>query len=310
MIKPKFWDLKKQSFYSVILYPLTFFTIVNNYLIKISRKEKFKEIFSICIGNIYLGGTGKTPLALKIYEILSKLRNQVVIGKKYYSSHKDEIKLLKKKTTLIIAKKRKLIIKKAIKKNKKIIIFDDGLQEKDLEYDLKIACFDSSSWIGNGNLIPAGPLRERISSIKKFDAIFLKNIFEPRKKIIKEIKKINPLIKVFNTSFEIINLKKFNLKDRYLIFSGIGNPNNFYNLLKKNRFIVEDKIIFPDHYKYSNKDISEIIKKSKKKKLKIITTEKDYTKIPNKYHKNIMELKINLIINEKKKFMEFLNEKI
>lgn len=308
--KPKFWDLKNQSFYSLILYPLTIFAILNNYLIKVRKKNKFKEIFSICVGNIYLGGTGKTPLTLKIYDILDKLNHQVVIGKKYYYSHKDEIKLLKKKSKIIISKERKLIIKKAIKENKKIIIFDDGLQEKNLEYDLKIVCFDSLNWIGNGNLIPAGPLRESISSIKRFDAIFLKNIYKPNKKIIKEIRKINPLIKIFNIFYKIRDLKKFNLKDRYLIFSGIGNPNSFYNLLKNNRFKVEDKINFPDHYKYSNKDILEIIKKSKKKNLKIITTEKDFTKIPKKYQNNIMELKVNLVIDKHKQFMKFLNEKI
>ena len=62
-----------------------------------------------------------------------------------------------------------------LKKKQKIAIFDDGLQDKKLDYDLKFVCFDSENWIGNGKLIPAGPLREDISSLRKYDAVFLKD---------------------------------------------------------------------------------------------------------------------------------------
>ena len=55
-----------------------------------------------------------------------------------------------------------------------------------MSYDLKFVCFDSSNWIGNGNLIPAGPLRESLKSLKKFDAVFLKNSLKPNNRIIKK----------------------------------------------------------------------------------------------------------------------------
>ena len=308
--KPLFWDSKKQGIFSIILFPFTILTNINNFLLSISNKKINNKIFSICVGNIYVGGTGKTPLAIKLYQILNKNHKGVVVGKKFYSSHTDEINLLKKKVNTLIKNKRSLIIQEAIKKNKKIIIFDDGLQDKALKYDLNFVCFDTLNWIGNGNLIPAGPLREKINSLKKFDAVFLKNISKPNNKIIKIIKKINPKIKIFNTRYKILNFNNFSLKDKYLIFSGIGNPDSFFEILKINKFLIKDQFIFPDHYSYTEKDFLNIIETSKKLNTKIITTEKDFIKIPKRYQKKIKCLKVDLEIDNKKKLINFINEKI
>ena len=308
--KPLFWDSKKQGIFSTILFPFTILTNINNFLLSISNKKINNKIFSICVGNIYVGGTGKTPLAIKLYQILNKNHKGVVVGKKFYSSHNDEINLLKKKVHTLIENKRSLIIQEAIKKNKKIIIFDDGLQDKALRYDLNFVCFDTLNWIGNGNLIPAGPLREKINSLKKFDAVFLKNISKPNNKIVRIIKKINPKIKIFNTRYKILNFNNFSLKDKYLIFSGIGNPDSFFEILKINKFLIKDQFIFPDHYSYTEKDFLNIIETSKKLNTKIITTEKDFIKIPKRYQKKIKCLKVDLEIDNKKKLINFINEKI
>ena len=190
--KPKFWDYKKPNFISFLLLPLTIPIRLNNFLSNCSFKTKTSKILTICIGNIYLGGTGKTPTTIKMYQILNKIFKGTVTAKKFYSSQNDEVILLNKKTRLLIGTNRSEIINAAIKKKKKIIIFDDGLQDKKIDYDLKFACFDSSSWVGNGQLIPSGPLREKLISLKKFDAVFLKNIQKSNQKIIRLIKKINP----------------------------------------------------------------------------------------------------------------------
>ena len=308
--KPLFWDSKKQGILSIILLPFTILTNINNFLLSVSNKKINQKIFSICVGNIYVGGTGKTPLAIKLYQILNKNHKGIVVGKKFYSSHNDEINLLKKKVHTLIKNKRSLIIQEAIKKNKKIIIFDDGLQDKALKYNLNFVCFDTLNWIGNGNLIPAGPLREKINSLKKFDAVFLKNISKPNNKIIRIIKKINPKIKIFNTRYKILNFNNFSLKDKYLIFSGIGNPDSFFEILKINKFLIKDQFIFPDHYSYTEKDFVNIIERSKELNTKIITTEKDFIKIPKRYQKKIKCLKVDLEINNQKKLINFINEKI
>ena len=85
-IKPKFWDLKKPNLLSKILIIFTFPLIINNFLAKLKTKEKFKNIKIICIGNIYLGGTGKTPSVIKVYNLLKKLDFKVATAKKFYKS--------------------------------------------------------------------------------------------------------------------------------------------------------------------------------------------------------------------------------
>ena len=154
--------------------PFTLPILLNNFFEQ--QKQKLsKNIKSICIGNIYIGGTGKTPLVAKIYNLLNKKIEKIVVAKKFYPNQIDEIKILEKKTNLIYSKSRIGLINDAIKKNNQVIIFDDGLQDKKLDYNLKFVCFDAMTWIGNGQIIPAGPLRENLNSLKKYHAIFLNN---------------------------------------------------------------------------------------------------------------------------------------
>lgn len=97
IIKPKFWDKNKINFYLFALLPLTFIVKINNFFLNNKTKFKSEKIISICVGNIYVGGTGKTPLAIKLYKILSQLNQRTVVAKKYYENQLDEISLLKKK---------------------------------------------------------------------------------------------------------------------------------------------------------------------------------------------------------------------
>ena len=310
MIKPEFWDYKNPNLLSKILFPFTFPVRVSNFFFKYFPKINNKKIISICVGNIYLGGTGKTPTTIKLYNLIRKLEKKIATGKKLHASHQDEIKILKKKTFLISKKSRNEILKYAVKKGKKIIIFDDGLQDKYIDYDIKFVCFDSLSGFGNGNLIPAGPLREDLLSIKRFDAVFIKKIKKKNQKIINDIKKINPRIKIFNTQFKIKNKKNLNLSKKYLVFSGIGNSDGFYKFLKNENFKISKFLKYPDHYKYRNDDLKKIIDIAKKQSASIITTEKDFTKIPEKYKKKIKYIEVNLIIENELSLIKFIKSKI
>ena len=98
-------------------------------MFKYLKKKKPSNIKTICVGNIYIGGTGKTPLTIKIYEILKGLDFKVATVKKNYSNQKDEQLLLKQKTSLIISKKRKDAIYQGINQNYNVLVFDDGLQD-------------------------------------------------------------------------------------------------------------------------------------------------------------------------------------
>ena len=306
--KPKFWDFKKPNLISYLLIPFTIPLLINNFFLN-KKNKKIKEIKSICVGNIYIGGTGKTPSTIKLYEILRKIEPQICTGKKFYSNHEDEKIILEKKTNLICEDNREKIIQIAIKKKQKIIIFDDGLQDKKLDFDLKFVCFEAENWIGNGKLIPAGPLREKISSLKKYDAVFLKDS-ELNKNVQEIIKNYNQNIEVFHTSYQIKNFHSFDLSKKFLVFSGIGNPKNFMNILNKNNFKIIDQIIFSDHYNYKQEDIDFIKNRAKKINAEIITTEKDFVKISKFDNKNINLLEIELKIENEKKLINFIKNKI
>ena len=308
--KPEFWDLKKQNIVSYLLYPFTIFLELNNFISSLISKKKIKDIKSICIGNIYVGGTGKTPATIKLYNILKKMNFKVCTGKKYYSDHSDEQILLKNKTNLICENNRIQIVNEALKKKNEIIIFDDGLQDRTLDYDFKIVCFDADNWVGNGQLIPSGPLREKLTSLKKYDAIFLKNQNSNINEIEEIIKQYNSSIKIFQTNYYPKNISHFDLNKKYLIFSGIGNPKNFKNTLIENKFNIVGEINFPDHYDYKKVDVDLIKHKAKKLKANIITTEKDFVKIAKTETKDINFLEIDLKIINKDKLIKFIREKL
>jgi len=301
--KPSFWD-KQISILSYFLLPFTIFVRVNNFLNSKKKKYLSKKLKTICVGNIYVGGTGKTPTTIKLYDLIKKIKNAST-AKKYYLNQQDEEILLKRKTKFLTASSRRSILKLAEKKNIEVLIFDDGLQDNQIDYNFKFVCFDGELGIGNGLLLPAGPLRETINSLKKYDVVFIKK-GNNLNNLIKLIEKHNKRIKIFITDYKVSKFSKFNRSKKYLIYSGIGNPHSFAKILKQNKVKIVDKIIFPDHHSYSNQDFNFILNKAKQNNAEIITTEKDYVKVPKELQKKIKFLKVNLIIHNEKKLIKFL----
>ena len=301
--KPSFWD-KQISILSYLLLPFTIFVRVNNFLNSKKKKYLSKKLKTICVGNIYVGGTGKTPTTIKLYNLIKKIKN-VSTAKKYYLNQQDEEILLKRKTKFLTASSRRSILKLAEKKNIEVLIFDDGPQDNQIDYNFKFVCFDGELGIGNGLLLPAGPLRETINSLKKYDVVFIKK-GNNLNNLIKLIEKHNKRIKIFITDYKVSKFSKFNRSKKYLIYSGIGNPHSFAKILKQNKVKIVDKIIFPDHHSYSNQDFNFILNKAKQNNAEIITTEKDYVKVPKKLQKRIKFLKVSLIIHNEKKLINFL----
>ena len=305
--KPKFWN--KKNILSYLLLPFTIITKINNFIKSNNLKKKSKKIKTICVGNIYVGGTGKTPTTIKLYQLCKKTMN-VATAKKFYTKHKDEEILLKNKTNFITAKNRSKIIEQAIKKKYEVLIFDDGLQDSLIDYDIKIVCFDGNSGIGNGFLIPAGPLRENLNNLIKYDIALIKSNGNNSNSLVKLIKKYNSKINIFTSKFIIKKINKINKSRKFLIFSGIGNPKNFEQILLNNKIKIIKNIVFPDHYKYTNSDLNYILNKAKRINAKILTTEKDYVKIPTKFKKYIEFLTVELVINDEEKLFKLLKKKI
>ncbi len=307
--KPKFWDNKKPNFISYFLLPLTYLISLINFLYK-TKKIKSDKIKTICVGNIYIGGTGKTPVSIKLKKILDNLNFKTAFIKKNYIDQIDEQKILSLNGELFCKKNRADALNDAINQNFEVVIFDDGLQDRKLKYDLSFVCFNIETWIGNGLCIPSGPLRENLKSLKKYDAIFLNGNNENTIEIENTIKNIKPNLRIFKTIYLPSNIETLDLNHNYISFSGIGNPNNFLKTLKKNKFKIVRDIAFPDHYNYSNKDILKIKDMAKNLNARIITTEKDYNRLNKNQSEEINYLKIKLKILNEIELIDFINKKL
>ena len=301
--KPKFWDYKEPNIYAYLLLPLTYLVKILNYLnLKFSKRNlKRTGIKTICIGNIYVGGTGKTSLSIKINEILNKQEIKSCFIKKFYKTQLDEQKLLNSRGKLFLSAERRDAICEAEKQNYKVAICDDGLQDRSINYDLKLVCFNSINWIGNGMTLPSGPLRENINNLKNYEHVFINGNLENLEEIKKQIFKINPKINIYLGKYEPININEFKKDDNYIVFSGIGNHKTFVSMIKNYKLTILKDIEFPDHYKYNKKDINQILDYANQLNCKIITTEKDFLRLENIENEKIKYLKSELkILNEEK----------
>ena len=306
--KPKFWDFKKPSILAYLLLPISYlFKLIR--LFKLESKIKKTKIKTICVGNIYLGGTGKTSLSIKINEILSEKKIKSCFVKKFYSTQFDEQKLLESRGKLFTSSKRIDAINIAENEGYDVAILDDGLQDSSINYDLRFVCFNNINWIGNGFTIPAGPLRESVNNLKNYKHIFLNGNLENLDNIKKHIYKINPNINLYIGKYVPLDVEKFNKDKNYLVFSGIGNHQTFISMLREYKFNVVKDIEFPDHYKYNNFDIDKIQKLSDNLNCQIITTEKDYLRLDKEKIHNINFIKSELkILDEEKLISTILNK--
>ena len=237
ILRPAFW--KTKNIISFILYPISLILLLVLSLKKKLKKKKF-QIKTICVGNIFIGGTGKTSLSIAILKIVNKKFKTTFIKKKY-TNQLDEKRLLAKYGNVIFEDERIKALNIA-QKNYKMAILDDGLQQKNIKYDLKIVCFNSTEAIGNNFILPAGPLREKFSEIKNYDLVFIIGD-NPDRKFINKIKTIKKNSNIFFANYSVSNLSKFNLKKNILFFRELVIRMNLKTLclkvnskLRKNNF--------------------------------------------------------------------------
>ena len=305
--KPKFWDKNRISFFSFLLFPIALLVELFIFFKHLLVKPHKCSIPIICIGNIYLGGTGKTPLSIKISSILNSLNKNPVFIRKKYNSYRDESAMQKKVGRIYEADKRIDAINEAIKNKADVAILDDGFQDYSIYKNLSIICFNEKQWIGNGLLIPAGPLRESLSALNRANCVVI-NV-EKNSSIEDKILKKNKLIKIFYMKYKPQNIIELENK-KFLCFAGIGNPDNFFNLLKQNNINVLQYISFPDHYNYSSVELENLLKKAKENNATLLTTEKDYLRIKENFKENIKYLKIEAEIENQKQFIEMIKKYI
>ena len=332
MHQPKFW--KNKNLLSDTFLPFSLIYLILGGIKNFFEKNYKSKLSIICIGNLTIGGSGKTPTVIYVSNLLKKLNyNTVVLLKGYKGKLKGPVKIVPSYNSLDTGDEAILHSKinetwisnnryKAVElienrdKEKNLIIMDDGLQSQSVHKNLNIAVFNGEEGIGNGRIIPAGPMREGlITGLKKINLVII--IGKDEKNIAAKIKKVKQNIKIFYASFqgypEIIN--KLDSKNIFA-FAGIGFPSKFYNLLKYNNLNVIKTKDFADHQRFNNRQLNELIKESQRLKTDLVTTEKDYVKIAEmngKIKEHIQPFPIKLKMENEKIFIDelkkFLNER-
>ena len=295
------WFFNK-SLISCMLYPLTGLYYLGTRLVfgfrKLRQYSSRRPI--ICFGNILSGGVGKTPVVRNV----AKFFDAPVVMRgykksKYTDNVGDEAKMLMGDGILVHVGDRKsnlILLNK--QKSKTPIIMDDGFQNSSIKKDISVLIFDEGIGFGNGWLLPAGPLREPVSAIERADAI----IVIKRKKVSSGfyLPTNIPLFYAYNS--EVCPYSK---ETKVVAFAGIGYPKKFFDAVDVDIIEIRE---FPDHYQYTDKDIQGLIKLSEEKGAKLLTTEKDWVRLPSWAQKIIKFSSLETKIDED--FYDWLKGKL
>ena len=280
------------------------------YKIKILKCNRV-NIPVIIVGNITLGGTGKTPIIVSLANAFRKRKLNIgviargykskfshareVFGSSDYLDVGDEPLLIKQKLQcpVYVGVNRYETAKNLLNKypNTDLILSDDGLQHYGLFRDFEIIVIDGLRYFGNQFLIPAGPLREPLNRLENTDMVIVNNPSLNKKKFSNVFHVYEKDEQFFISNNEKRDIPCETLKGEQVVaMTGIGNPEKFFKKLefKKITFI---KKIFPDHYEFKQKDFDEFQDK------KIIMTEKDALKCNKIKHNNIWVLPLTLSID-------------
>ena len=300
---PKFWFKNKNEINPLLLTlkPLSkIWEVVTKFRLDNGLWEKM-PIPVICVGNITVGGSGKTPVTMALQLLLEKMGIRAcVVSRGYGGRNKyphyvtkndtfckvgDEPIIMSKKGAVIVSKVKKDGILKAFKDGFDVVLLDDGYQNSKINKDLSLLVVDSEVLFGNELIFPLGPLREPINSgLSRADAIIL--VGHDYKKNASKIKNLITENKI-PVLEGCINKKKISTNKEVLAFSGIAFPDKFFRTLKNMGYNVEKTKEFPDHYPYTLKDMIKLKNYAQNYGLKLITTEKDIVRIPKNFHKFI-----------------------
>ena len=257
----------------------------------------------LCIGNITVGGTGKTPLVVWLCNLLSQNYKCAILTRGYKAGSqeskefKDEIMILAEscpEAKVIVNPDRVAGATEAIDKYAAdVLIMDDGFQHRRLARDLDIIAIDATQPFEYGKLLPAGLLREHITSLKRAGAVVITRCDQitdaELEKLERKILTIKPDMVIAKSIHAPVHAKSKDneeisieqLKDKKVFaFCGIGNPDAFLNTIKNLRAELAGSAVFDDHYHYTNACLTEIAERAKELGADLIlTTQKDWTKV-------------------------------
>ncbi len=315
---PKFWYKKKDTYLSNSLYPLSllfrFGTKIRNAL---SRKGVSK-IPVICIGNIVVGGAGKTPVALKIGSLLKQkgytphfvskgyggIETNNTLIKEWHSAKSvgDESILLSEIAPTWIGQDRNKSFDLAKELGADCIVMDDGFQNPTLQKDFSIIVINGEQGFGNKRVIPSGPLRESISrGISRANLVVI--IGEISEDVKNKIPSTLPLI---HANFKITKDNKIYKNQKVTAFAGIAYPEKFFNSLKEQGAIIEREVSYPDHHIFDENDMLNLAEIANVTKSILVTTKKDFVRIPKLYRSLISTLDGEIEFEDENLLLEIL----
>jgi tetraacyldisaccharide 4'-kinase len=249
----------------------------------------------ISVGNITLGGTGKTPLSILLAEDIRAMGRKPAVLSRGYGN--DESQLLKEKLNgipVLIGRDRvKNANRASCEFGRDCVILDDGFQHYRIKRDLDIVLIDATAPFGNMRLFPRGILREPITRLKEADIAILtksdmgfKNVISIRN----SLRELNKKIEILESFYQPLDLKRiygegvlplsYIADKKIALLAGIANPNYFDWMVGELTANIKDRFYYPDHYHYSEKDITYISRTCIAKNIcAIVTTEKDAVRL-------------------------------
>jgi tetraacyldisaccharide 4'-kinase len=261
----------------------------------------------ICAGNVTTGGSGKTPVAMAIAAHLAamgktphflirgyggSMQGPLRVDPACHSAANvgDEALLLAARHPTWIGADRAATARFAVADGADVLVMDDGLQNNTLRRDLGILVFDGGFGIGNGRLLPAGPLREPLAAaLVHAQAAVI--VGDDQTGIASRLPRGLPLL-----SADIVpgpEAAKL-AGTRVVAFAGIGRPDKFFATLAATGADIADRIPFPDHHVYSAADMAMLTARTRQLNAKLVTTEKDWVRLDPDFRTEIFRLSIEL----------------
>ena len=324
---------RQNGIINLLLRPFSLIYLMIHYANFYLKKPKAFSVKIICIGNITVGGAGKTPIALALGKIAMKyFQNLVFIGHGYKASllkrnhsilvdcnrHNaedvgDEALLMSRLAPTYIARERATSINAACLNKVDLAILDDGFQDNSIKKNINILVIDENYKLGNQLILPAGPLREcSINAFKRANLIIVsgiesKRVNESRALLVNQFANKVPNLEFKITTSQIYpsNLQELVGRNFFAIL-GISQPDKFLNLAKKYGIKIKDYAIFSDHYNFTKNDLAGLYEHAKRIECDVITSSKDFVRLPLKYKNVTKILEIDIIFEDLEKIEKLL----
>jgi tetraacyldisaccharide 4'-kinase len=317
MKAPTFW-YKQPGLTANLLAPLSLLWRLGGTVRRVMASPYRGQKPIICIGNIVAGGAGKTPAALAIAHALQqngqvpvfvtlgyggRLSGPLQVDPGLHTARDvgDEALLLACTAPVFIGRDRVAAIRQAEKHGSHIIL-DDGLQNPNVRPDIAFLVIDGGTALGNGYLIPAGPLRETLKeAMKRITAIILigENI---EQKLAGRAR-----CPILRASWQPNLPDDFPRTQKFFAFAGIANPAKFYATCKTAGLTLTGTEDFPDHHFFTGREIARLRKKAKEQNARLLTTEKDWVRLPDDIRTQVTAFPVKLTFEEENVIKRLLN---